>query len=102
MDDLLKLVQALLPTSVAFDADLYASEDDLFASFEVDSQLDDIAVIDRIRTTLHAGTAQTDVVEEGAGTTLDILDEPLTIVAPQFAVSPADDLALESNGVRCF
>jgi hypothetical protein len=38
-------VQTLLPTSVALNADLDAAEYDLLPTFEVDSELDDVAVV---------------------------------------------------------
>jgi hypothetical protein len=96
--DLLELVQTLLPASVALYADLDTTENDLFSTLEIDTQLDDITVVEGKRAALHARTAQTHMIQKGAGTALDVFDEPLAIVAPELAMPATDDLALETNG----
>lgn len=93
-----ELVQALLPTSVAFDTNLDTTEDDLFSTFKINAQLNDITIVERVCTTLHAWTAQAHMIQKGAGTTLNVFDEPLTIVAPELTMPATDDLALEANG----
>lgn len=95
--NLLELVQALLPTSVALNANLDTAEDDLFSTLKVDTQLDNITVVEGICTTLHARTAQAHMIQKGAGTTLDVFDEPLTIITPELAMPATDDFALETN-----
>ncbi len=42
-------VQTLLPASIALDANLDAPEDDLLASLEVDAKLNNISIIDGVR-----------------------------------------------------
>lgn len=49
-----EVVQALLPATIAFYADLDAAEDDLFTSFEVDAELYHISIIDGIRSAFHS------------------------------------------------
>lgn len=93
----LESVEPLLPTTVALDADFYTSEDHLLTTTEVDSQLDDVAILYPERLRLDVRLAQPDVVEEGARRALDVLDVPVAVLAPQLAVFPADDLALETN-----
>lgn len=51
-----EIVEALLPAAVALDADLDTSENHLLAALEVDTKLDDIAVVDGIWATLDART----------------------------------------------
>ena len=96
--DLLELVQTLLPASIALNANLDTTEDDFLSTLEVDTQLDDIAIIQGKRTALHSWTAQTNMVQEGTRTTLDVFDEPLTVVAPELTMPATDNLALETNG----
>ena len=95
--NLLELIQALLPTSVTLDTDLNTTKDDLFSTLKVDTQLDNITVVEGVCTALHAWTAQANMVQKGAGTTLNVFDKPLTIVAPEFAMPATDNLALEAN-----
>ena len=99
-NDSLELIRSLLPAAVHLDSNLDAAENDLFASLEIDAQLHNIAVLDRVGARLGVWTAEADVIEKGARTALDVLDEPLASVAPQFAVSTADDLALEAHWAR--
>jgi hypothetical protein len=51
-----EVVKALLPAAVALHADLNASEDDLLATLEIYTKLDDIAIIDRVWSAFDAGT----------------------------------------------
>lgn len=94
-----EVVETLLPATIAFYADLDTSEDDLLTTFEVDAELHHVSIIDRVRAALHPGAGQAHMVEEGAGAGLDILDVPLSIGAPELAMSPADDLGLEAHDV---
>ena len=98
--NLLELVQALLPTPVAFHSDLNTAEYLLLAALEIYSELYNVTVVHGISTALHAGAAEAHVIEKGAGAALDILDEPLAAVAPHLAVPAADDLALEADRGR--
>ena len=97
-EDLLELVQTLLPASIALNTNLDTTEDDFLSTLKINTQLDDIAIIQGKCTALHSWTAQTNMIQEGTRTTLDIFDEPLTIVAPELAMPATDDLALETNG----
>jgi len=82
-----EIVQTLLPSTVALDADLHTPEDDLLTAFEVYSKLDDVAVINGVRSAFDAGTREPDVVEEGARARFDVFDVPLTAGAPELAVA---------------
>jgi hypothetical protein len=86
-----KIVQALLPAAVTFDADFHTSEDDLFATFEVDSKLDNISVVNGVRSALDTGTRESHVVEERARAGLDVFDVPLSACTPELAVAARDD-----------
>lgn len=92
-----EVVEALLPSAVAFDADLDAAEYNLLATLEIDSELDDVAVVDGVWSALNAGTRQTDVVEESTRTGLDILDVPLTASAPELAMATRNDFGFEAD-----
>jgi len=82
-----EVVQTLLPSAVALDADLHTPKDDFLTTFEIYSKLDDVAIINGIWSALDAGAREPDVVEEGAGTRLDVFDVPLTAGAPKLAVA---------------
>jgi len=92
-----ELIQTLLPASVALDANLDATENDFFSTFEIDTELDDITIVEWKCTALHARTAQAHMVQERAGTTFDVFDEPLAVVAPELAMPAANNFALEAN-----
>lgn len=49
-----EVVQALLPSAIAFYANLDAAEDNLFTSFEVDAELNHISIIDGIWPAFHS------------------------------------------------
>lgn len=95
--DALELVEAFLPGSVAFYAHLDAAEDDFLAAFEVDAELDNVAVIHGVGSAFCPGCAETDVIEEGAGTALNVPDVPLVVAAPELAMPARDDFALEAD-----
>jgi hypothetical protein len=61
-----EIVQTLLPSAVALDADLHTPKYDLLTTFEVYSKLDDVAIVNGVWSALDAGTRQPNVVEEGA------------------------------------
>lgn len=91
-------VEALLPAAIALDADLDTAEDDFLAALEVDAELHDVTIVDREWSALLSWRRQADVVEEGAAAALDVFDVPLPARAPQLAVPPTNDFALEANG----
>jgi hypothetical protein len=95
-----EVVQALLPSAVALDADFHTPEDDFLTTFEVYSKLDDVAIVYGVWSALDAGTRETDMVQESAGTGLDVFDVPLAAGAPELAVATRDDLRFEANGKR--
>lgn len=95
---LLEIVQSLLPTTIAFDTDLDTTEYHLFAATEVDTKLDDIAILNPKWFRLDVGLTQADVIQKGTRRTLDVLDIPITILAPQLAVLATDHLGFESDG----
>lgn len=92
------MVQTLLPASVALYSYLDAAKDLLLASLEIYAELNNISVINGVCATFHSGTAETDMIEKGARTTLDVFDVPLATLAPQFAMLATDYLAFKSNG----
>jgi hypothetical protein len=94
----LKGVQLILPTPVEFQTHLDTPENHFLASLEVDTKLYNVAIIDGKCLTFLGRGAETDVVQKGAAGTLYILNVPLAILVPKFAVSATDDLALESDG----
>jgi hypothetical protein len=61
-----EVVQTLLPSTVALDADLDTPEDNFLATLEVYSKLDDVAVVNGVWSALDTGTRKPDVIEEGA------------------------------------
>lgn len=93
---LLEVVQALLPSPIALDPNLYASKDHLLPTSKVDTQLYHISIVDRERFRLHAGLAQADMVEKRPGGALDVLDIPLSVRTPELAVSPAHHFRFEA------
>lgn len=95
-----EIVQTLLPSAVAFDADLDTPEDDFLTTFEIYSELDDVTVINGVRSALDAGTGESDMVEEGAGAGFDVFDVPLTTSAPELAVAARDDFRFEADWKR--
>ena len=96
--NILEVVQSLLPSSVALDTDLNTSENLFFASPEIDSELNDISIVDWEWPRLRTRLAQPNVVEKCSGRALHILDVPLSLGAPKFTMSAADNFGLESNG----
>jgi hypothetical protein len=92
-----EIVQTLLPSAVALDANLYTPEDDFLAAFEVYSKLDNVAVVNGVRSALDSGTREADMVKECAGTRFDVFDVPLTAGAPKLAVAAWDDFRFEAD-----
>jgi hypothetical protein len=92
-----EVVQALLPAAVALNTNLHTSEDDLLATLEVYSKLDNISVVNRVWSALDAGTRKTHVVQERARAGLDIFDVPLSACTPELAVAARDDFRLEAD-----
>ena len=93
-----EVVQTLLPASIALDPDLHAAENDFLATFEVNAELYDIAVVYRVRARLDARTRQPDVIEKGARRGLDVFYVPLARSTPELAMPSRDDFALEAHG----
>lgn len=94
----LELIDRFLPASVALDTYLNTSEYDLFATFEIDPKLYNVSVVDRVRLTFSASTAESHMIKKGAGAALDVFDVPLIFRTPELTVSARDDLTLEPNG----
>lgn len=78
---------------------LDTSEDLLFPALEIYPQLQYVAVIEGVSLALHAGCRKSDVVQERPAGALDILNEPLSVVAPELAVPPRHHLRAEAD--RC-
>lgn len=96
----LEVIEGLLPSSINFHPHLDATEDGLFTSPEVDTQLDHIAIIDGPWPGFHVRRRKADMIQKGATAALHILDIPLMTFAPKFAMSPTHDLRLEAHGGR--
>jgi hypothetical protein len=60
----LELVQPLLPSTVALDANFDASENHLFSATEIYAELDDIPILYAEGLRFDVRLAQTDVVEK--------------------------------------
>lgn len=97
-EDGLELVWSLLPATVTLDPYPDASKDHLLSAAEIDTQLDDIAVSNRIQPGLHVGLTQAHSVQEGPRRAPYIFDIPLSVGVGKLAVFPADHLRLESDG----
>ena len=82
-----EIVQTLLPSAVALDADLHTPEDDFLTTFEIYSKLDDVAIIDGVWSALDTGTREADMVEEGSRAGFDVFNIPLAAGAPELAVT---------------
>lgn len=95
---ILEVIQSLLPCPVQLDPYLDASEDLLLTALEIYSQLQYVAVVEGIGLALHARCRQSNVVQERAAGALNILNEPLTVVAPELAVPPRHHLRTEADG----
>lgn len=99
MSSHVECVELVLPAPVELQSHLDAAENHLLSTLEVDTQLNDVAIIERKSFTLLGRWTQSNVVEESARGTLDILDIPDPILVPEFTVATTDDLALKSH--RC-
>lgn len=97
VEHILESVELVLPSAVQLDSHLDTPEDHLFAALEIYSELHDIAISHDKSLTLLTRRTQADVVQECARGALHILDVPLSVLVPEFAMSSADHLALEAN-----
>lgn len=66
--NLLEVVECLLPIAVALDPDFDAAEYHLFATSEVDAKLHNIAISNLVGLALNSRLRKPYVVQEGAGT----------------------------------
>lgn len=98
--NILEAVELVLPSTVQLQPHLDTTKNHFLATFEVNAQLHNITVINRICLAFLRGWTEPNVIQKGPRRTLYILDEPLSIFAPEFAVASADDFALEANGSR--
>lgn len=92
-------IKRLLPRPIKLHPNLHTPKNRLLPPLEVNPQLQDIPIIDGVRTALLPRRAKPDVVEERAAAALDVLDVPLPVVEPELAVPARHDLALEAHGV---
>lgn len=89
----LESIGACLPFSANFNFDLDAFVNILCTALIVDTELEDIAVLDLERPALCIGGAETDMVEKGAGAALGVADEELGAVCnPDLSMDTGDDL----------
>ena len=94
----LEIIQLFLPTPIHLNPDLHTPKHSLLPTPEVDPELHHVAVINLPRFTLHVGGTEAKVIQESPRTRLDILNIPLPIFTPEFAMSPRDNFALEPYG----
>jgi len=82
-----------LPFSANFNSDFDTFINVLCTTLLVDAELEDIAVPDLEGPALCIGSAETDMVQKGAGTALGITDEKLgALCDPDFCMDTGDDL----------
>jgi hypothetical protein len=93
-----KSVELVLPTAVQLEAHLDASKDHFFSPLEVNSELHNVAIVDRESFAFLRRWAQTNMVQKRAGRTFNVLDVPFSILVPELAVSATDYFTLETNG----
>src|SRR5688572_4601342 len=98
--DALEGIQLILPTTVQLQSHLHATVDHFLASLEVNAELYYVSIVDGKWSALGARWTQSDMVQEGAAATLDVPDEPLVVLIPEFAMPATDDLGLEAHGRR--
>lgn len=94
---ILEIVERFLPPSITLYSYLDTSEYHLFPSSEINPQLHNITIIDRPWPRFDTGLAESDVVEKGARRALHVLDVPLPIGAPEFAVPSTNHFGLEPH-----
>lgn len=90
-------VELVLPPPIQLHPHLDTSENHLLATLEVDSKLHNIAIVDWERFAFLRWRTQSNVIEKRARRALDILDEPLAILVPEFAVPSTHHLTLEAD-----
>lgn len=88
----------MLPAAVALDADLDTAENHLFATSEINAQLNDITILYSERLGFNIGLTETDVVQKSTRRAFYILDVPASVLAPQLAMLPANHFGLEADG----
>ena len=83
-----------------FDSDLDTLVDVICTALIVDAQLQNVAILDRIRARLLIRGGQADMVQEGPRRALGVLDPEFgCLVAPDLGMSSTDYLAFESEFV---
>jgi hypothetical protein len=88
-------IRACLPFPPDLDSDFDGLVDVLCSTLIVDAELEDVAVFDRMGSGFGIGLAQPDVVQEGAGAALGVLDIETGGFDPYFCMGAGDDLGLE-------
>jgi len=78
-DDILEIVQTLLPATIAFYANFHTTKDHFLTTTKIDAQLNDISILDLERFRLNIRLAKPDMVQEGSRRALYILDIPLRV-----------------------
>jgi hypothetical protein len=86
-----------LPATIQLNPYLDTSEDHLFSALEIDTKLDNIAIIDGKRSRFGTGRTEPYMVEKRARGALDVPDKPATTRAPEFAVASTNDLGFKTN-----
>ncbi len=97
---LLKIIEALLPGTIALHSNFHTSKDHFLPTSEVNAQLHDISIIHRPRPRLNAGLTESNMVQKCARGALHVFDIPLAVCTPKLAVSPADHFGFEAHRRR--
>lgn len=100
-ENLLEFVGLTLPRPVTLDPDANAAKDHFLSAPEINAQLDNIPIFDRVELGRHVGLAESHVVQEGPRRTAHVLDVPLAVHENQLTVLAADDFGFEADrGIR--
>jgi hypothetical protein len=74
-----KIIEALLPGTIALHSNFHASKDHFLPTSEVNAQLHDISIIHRPRPRFNAGLTESNMVQKCARRALHVFDIPLAV-----------------------
>lgn len=98
--DVLEFVQLVLPAAIELQPHLDAAKDHFFASFEINAELNCVAIVDREWFGFLSGRTQSNMVKKGPATTFHIFDVPFAAFVPKLAMAAAHNLGLEAHRRR--
>ena len=96
----LEIIESFLPRPIAFNSYLHTPEDHFLSSSKVNTQLNNVTIINREGPRLDTWLAKSDMIEKCTRRALDVLDVPLALRAPEFAMLPTDHFGLEPYWCR--